>query len=73
MIAVADCNDAREVMLRVLGKFHKANTGSEKDDVESWGLFRSNDEHGKLGTSSYADFIFTPSMDQLDLSMNLIY
>lgn len=39
MVAVADCSDGREVLLRVLKKFQKLAGGPEGDDLEGWGVY----------------------------------
>lgn len=81
MVAVSDCVDGREVLMRVLRKFQKVTSGrSEREEAEHWGLFRSNDEHGALRIASL--FPFHRSVDtkpltrwhvQRDRLENLIY
>ena len=46
MIAVADCQDGREIILRVLKKFQNGPGGNagEGEQIEGWGIYRASDE-----------------------------
>ena len=46
MIAVADCQDGREIILRVLKKFQNGPGGNagDGDAIEGWGIYRASDE-----------------------------
>ena len=39
MVAVADCTDGREVLLRVLKKFQKLGGASDGEELEGWGVY----------------------------------
>lgn len=53
MVAVADCSDGREVLLRVLKKFQKLARGPEGDDLDGWGVYSmANDGQSKLCSST---------------------
>lgn len=39
MVAVADCSDGHDVLLRVLRKFQKLGGGAEGDEVQGWGVY----------------------------------